>query len=68
MVESAVNNKSFCNDVIRTINFMDENGYRLFDITDINRPWNVRLLWLVELVFIKKGGFIDRAVFTLYNQ
>jgi hypothetical protein len=32
--------------------FMDE-GYRLFDISDLNRPFQPRVLWLVELVYKK---------------
>jgi hypothetical protein len=34
-------------------------GYRLFDISDLNRPFQPRVLWLVELVFIKNNGIID---------
>ena len=41
---------------------MDENNYRLFEITDINRPFQPQVLWLVELVFVKKNGFIDSQV------
>ena len=41
---------------------MDENNYRLFDITDIIRPFQSQVLWLVELVFVKKNGFIDSQV------
>ena len=59
MVEASVNCKMLHNDVIKTINFMDQNGYVLFDITDLNRPFNPKLLWLVELVFVKKGGILD---------
>jgi len=59
MVEAGVVNKSFDNSFLKLINFMDENNYRLFDITDINRPFQPQVLWLVELVFVKKNGFID---------
>lgn len=59
MVEAAVANKIFSNSFIKLINFMDENDYRLFEITDLNRPFDTKVLWLVELVFIKKDGFLD---------
>jgi FkbM family methyltransferase len=62
MVEAGVVNKSFDNSFLKLINFMDENNYRLFDITDINRPFQPQVLWLVELVFVKKDGFIDSQV------
>lgn len=38
---------------------MDAYGYKLFDITDLNRPWSNNVLWLVELVFVLKNGTID---------
>ena len=59
MVEAALFNKEFDNSFLKTINLMDQNGYNLFDITDLNRPFKPEFLWLVELVFIKKGGIID---------
>ena len=62
MVEAGVVNKSFNNSFLKVINFMDEKNYRLFDITDINRPFEPQVLWLVELVFVKKGGFVDSQV------
>jgi FkbM family methyltransferase len=62
MVEAGVVNKIFDNSFLKLINFMDENNYRLFEITDLNRPFNLGVLWLVELVFVKKNGFIDSQV------
>ncbi|MEP6949716.1 MAG: FkbM family methyltransferase [Ginsengibacter sp.] len=59
MVEAGVVNKVFTNSFLELINFMDEKGYRLFDITDLNRPLKSPVLWLVELVFVKKNGIID---------
>jgi FkbM family methyltransferase len=59
LAEAGVVNKIFKNSFLSLINFMDERGYRLFDITDINRPFSPQVLWLVELVFVKKGGIID---------
>ncbi|QKJ64808.1 FkbM family methyltransferase [Flavobacterium sp. M31R6] len=62
MVEAGVVNKMFDNSFLKLINFMDENNYRLFEITDLNRPFSPSVLWLVELVFVKKNGFIDSQV------
>lgn len=62
MVEAGVVNKIFDNSFLKLINFMDENGYRLFDITDLNRPFHPQVLWLVEIVFVKKDGIIDSQV------
>ncbi len=59
MVEAAVVNKEFNNNIQKLINYMDEKGYNLFDITDLNRPFQPPVLWLVELVFVRKGGLID---------
>lgn len=65
MVEAGVVNKMFKNSFLKLINYMDENGYRLFEITDLNRPLNPKVLWLVELVFVLKGGFLDSKTFTI---
>jgi FkbM family methyltransferase len=59
LVEAAVVNKTMDNTVLNVINYMDNHGYKLFDITDLNRPFSPKVLWLVELVFVKKGGVID---------
>ena len=59
MVEAAVVAKVIENSFLRVIEFLDQRGYRLFDITDLNRPFEPRVLWLTELVFIRKGGMID---------
>lgn len=59
MVEAGVFMTEFDNSFLKMINFMDEKGYRLFDISDLNRPFQPRVLWLVELVFIKNNGIID---------
>ncbi|WNM20245.1 FkbM family methyltransferase [Flavobacterium capsici] len=59
MVEAGIVNKSFDNSFLKLINYMDENGYRLFEITDLNRPFELNVLWLVELAFVKKNGIID---------
>lgn len=62
MVEAAVGNPNFANTLLEVVHYMDVNGYRLFDITDLNRPYQPQVLWLTELAFIKKGGWIDQRV------
>ncbi len=62
MVEAGVVNKEFSNSFLKLITFMDENNYRLFEITDLNRPFASKVLWLVELVFVKKNGYIDSKI------
>ncbi len=64
MVEAGVVNKIFSNSFLKLMNFMDENNYRLFEITDLNRPFTPNVLWLVELVFVKKNGFIDSKIIS----
>lgn len=64
MVEAGVVNKEFSNSFLKLITFMDENNYRLFEITDLNRPFASKVLWLVELVFVKKNGYIDSKIIS----
>lgn len=67
LVEAGIVNKKFTNSFLKVINFMNESGYRLFDITDLNRPFKSNVLWLAELVFIKKGGIIDLNKWTNFD-
>jgi hypothetical protein len=45
---------------------MKENGYVVFDITDLNRTSFQNALWLVEMAFVKQGGMLDSQV-TRYS-
>jgi FkbM family methyltransferase len=60
MVEVAVVNKRLKNTALEMLNYLDDKGFRLFDITDINRPFSNNVLWLSEFVFIKKNGILDK--------
>lgn len=60
LVEAAVNNNVFDNTFLKVINYMEQKNYRLFEITDLNRPFPNQALWLVEIVFILKGGKLDK--------
>jgi len=59
LIEAAVVNPVFENTVLSVINTMDKYGYKLFDITDLNRPFKTKVLWLVELMFILKDGQLN---------
>ena len=59
LVEVGVVNRKIENSLLKVVEFMDEKGYRVFDITDMNRPFSQKILWLMEVVFVKKGGKLD---------
>jgi FkbM family methyltransferase len=44
------------------IKFMNERGYRLMEITDINRSPKYGLLWLCELAFLKNSSTLLNSV------
>lgn len=44
------------NTVVEVIQFMANTGYRLLDITDLNRSPKHGVLWLCELAFLKDGS------------
>jgi len=41
------------NSVARLVDLMNSHGYRLFDITELNRSPKDRVLWLTELAFLR---------------
>jgi hypothetical protein len=49
------------NSVASVEQFMAEHGYRLIDITDINRSPKDNVLWLTELVFLRNGNSLLSA-------
>ncbi len=59
IVEAAVVCTLINNSFSAVNNYMEERGYRLFDITDLNRHKNPSVLWLVELVFVRRDGRVD---------
>lgn len=44
------------NSAAAALQFMTEHGYRLIDITEINRSPKYKVLWLTELVFLRNGS------------
>ncbi len=59
LVEASVMNKTFKNDLLNVIIYMNNKGYTLFEFTDLNRPFHRKGLWLVEMAFVKKGSLLD---------
>jgi FkbM family methyltransferase len=59
LVEASINSTFEATDIAKVIAYMDSKGYRTFDITDINRPFKNKVLWLVEIAFVRKGGVLD---------
>ncbi len=50
------------NSVLKVIQRMDENGYSLLDLTDINRSPKFGVLWLFELAFLRKENHLFDSV------
>ena len=46
----------FENTVAAAVQFMAEHGYRLIDITEINRSPKHNVLWLTELAFLRNAS------------
>jgi FkbM family methyltransferase len=62
LIEAAVNNKIFKNSVFDVLMQMNKRNFTLFDITDLNRTIRHNALWLVELAFVKKDGFLNNSI------
>lgn len=61
LLEAAVMCYRFSNKIERVLSEMQKRGFMLFDITDLNRPLQPRVLWLVEVAFVKEGGSLFEA-------
>lgn len=46
----------FENSVLRVLNYMNDRGYRLMDITELNRSPKYGVLWLTELAFVRDSS------------
>jgi FkbM family methyltransferase len=66
LLEAAIMNKGFTNRIDVAIAAMKEEGYVVFDITDLNRTVLQNALWLVEIAFVRQGGMLDSQV-TRYS-
>jgi FkbM family methyltransferase len=54
----------FENSVATVVQFMAEHGYRLIDITEINRSPKDNALWLTELAFLRNGSSLLSAAIS----
>lgn len=61
LAEASVANPDYPNSVSSVVQKMHSLGFRLFDVTDLNRTPQRQLLWLVEAAFIRVGSAIDTA-------
>jgi FkbM family methyltransferase len=55
-VEVAVCSSGYENTIARVIHRMDQAGYKVVDITDINRSPKYGVLWLSELAFLRNDS------------
>jgi FkbM family methyltransferase len=62
LVEACICSHDGENTAAAVIDFMNRAGYRLIDITDLNRSPAHQVLWLAELAFLRKGSpLLDRV-------
>ena len=64
LIEAGVLNKRFTNTALEVMKEMDNRGFKLFDITDLNRTPTTGALWNVELAFVRAGANLDQSVST----
>ena len=55
-VEVTICSSGYENTIARVIHMMDEAGYKVVDITDINRSPKYGVLWLCELAFLRNDS------------
>ncbi len=57
LVEASVCCTTYKNTVAKIVKLMDQCGYQMFEITDLNRPFsNTPVLWLIEIAFVKNNS------------
>jgi FkbM family methyltransferase len=61
LIEAAVSCPTYPNTAAVVFQRMDEMGFRLFDITDLNRSPRLGVLWLIEAVFVRKDTALAAA-------
>jgi FkbM family methyltransferase len=66
LLEAAICANGIENKISLTINKMNELGYEPFDITDLNYSPRQGILWLAEIVFVRKGGFVMSKISSQY--
>ncbi len=58
-VEASLMSGAKENAFLEIVQFMKGRGYRLFDVTDLNRSPNCGLLCLVEMAFVREGSWLE---------
>ena len=61
LIEATVACPEYPNTAAIIFRKMDSLGFRLFDVTDLNRTPELGVLWLIEAVFVRKGCSVDMA-------
>ena len=64
LMEASLFAAQYENTVLKTIQRMDDSGYRLLDVTDLNRSPRTGVLWLCELVFIRNDSPLLKKIGT----
>jgi FkbM family methyltransferase len=62
LVEVAIFDSTAENTLENVTRFMNESGYRLLDITDLNRSPKYGVLWLSELAFLRRSSPLLESV------
>jgi FkbM family methyltransferase len=62
LVEATVCCTDYQNTVLEVVQFMAHVGYRLIDITELNRSPRDNVLWLCELAFLRTGSLLLNLV------
>ncbi len=61
LIEATVACPTYPNTATVIFQKMDGLGFRLFDITDLNRSPERGVLWLIEAVFVRKDSALAAA-------
>lgn len=63
LVEASVCCETYKNSVTKIVSLMDQSGYQMYEITDLNRPFpQSPILWLMEIAFVRKDGFLVKSI------
>ena len=64
LIEATVACPAYPNTAAIIFQKMDALGFRLFDITDLNRSPELGILWLIEAAFVRKDSVLATAATT----
>lgn len=62
LVECAICAGGMENTLETVVRIMGEHGYRAFDVTDLNRAPKSGVLWLTEMVFVRRDSAVWRQL------